>query len=157
MTRGCERRRDVDGETQRALAALDLSDSHTLLEIGAGTGDLAIAAAKTCRRVYAVDISETMLSLARNKAGSQRVSNIEFIHAGFLSYQHQSEPVDAAASQLALHHLPDFWKAVALCRISDALRPGGRFFLRDVVFSFSPRGADTGIEAWVASAFCGRR
>ena len=101
--------RDVDGETRAALAALDLSDSHTLLEIGAGTGDLAIAAAKACRSVYAVDLSQAMLDLAREKAASQGVSNIEFIHAGFLTYEHQAEPVDAAASQLALHHLPDFW------------------------------------------------
>ena len=38
-------------------------------------------------------------------------------------------------SQIALHHLPDFWKQVALQRIARLLPDGGRFFLRDVVFS----------------------
>ncbi|MDX9980146.1 MAG: class I SAM-dependent methyltransferase, partial [Lentisphaeria bacterium] len=42
-------------------------------------------------------------------------------------------------SQLALHHLPDFWKFRALQRLATFLRPDGRLFLRDVVF---PGGLD---------------
>jgi hypothetical protein len=36
---------------------------------------------------------------------------------------------------LALHHLPDFWKGVALKRMASLLKPGGRLWLADVVVS----------------------
>jgi hypothetical protein len=35
-----------------------------------------------------------------------------------------------------LHHLPDFWKCIALRRIHAMLTENGLFFLNDVVFSF---------------------
>ena len=38
--------------------------------------------------------------------------------------------------QAALHHLPDFWKLVGLHRLASMLKPGGRLYLFDVVFSF---------------------
>jgi SAM-dependent methyltransferase len=41
---------------------------------------------------------------------------------------------DAAVSGAALHHLPDAWKLVALRNVARALKPGGQFLLRDVVF-----------------------
>ena len=44
--------------------------------------------------------------------------------------------------------LPDFWKAVALARIFRALKPGGSFYLRDIVFASMPEGPERGIEAW---------
>ena len=49
------------------------------------------------------------------------------------------------------HHLPDFWKAVALTRIAGMLRPGGIFRLSDVVYSFAPDEADDRIESWIAN------
>jgi hypothetical protein len=51
---------------------------------------------------------------------------------------------------LALHHLPDFWKAVAIARVAEMLRPGGVFRLSDVVYSFAPHDADERIERWIS-------
>jgi SAM-dependent methyltransferase len=45
------------------------------------------------------------------------------------------EPPHVVYSRNALHHLPDVWKAVALRRIADMLRPGGAFVLRDTVYA----------------------
>jgi putative AdoMet-dependent methyltransferase len=42
--------------------------------------------------------------------------------------------LDGIVTQLALHHLSDFWKAQAFDAIVKRLRPKGRLFLRDVVF-----------------------
>nr|MBP7602308.1 class I SAM-dependent methyltransferase [Spirochaetota bacterium] len=69
-----------------------------------------------------------------------------FVHAGFLGYNHDGPPPVAVVSQLALHHLPDFWKLIALTRIHDLLAPGGRFFLRDVVFAVQPAKLSSTIE-----------
>ena len=54
-------------------------------------------------------------------------------------------------SRYALHHLPDFWKAVALTRMRAMLRPGGLLRLSDVVWHFDPAEAPDRIEAWCAT------
>ena len=52
----------------------------------------------------------------------------------------------------ALHHLPDFWKAVALSRIASMLRSDGVLLLQDLVYSFDPADAASAIEAWLRAA-----
>jgi ubiquinone/menaquinone biosynthesis C-methylase UbiE len=124
-----------------------LGPSSTLVDLGAGTGILAAAAAPQCRRVVAVDPSPAMLAVARARA-----PEIECVEAGFLTYAHAGEPPDLVYSRNALHHLPDFWKAVALDRIARMLAPGGSFVLRDIVYSCDPGEVDDVLEAWFAAA-----
>jgi len=128
--------RDVQGEIEEILDFLDLKPDHIILEIGTGTGEFAMAAARYCVRVYAVDLSSGMLKYAKKKAASRDIKNVDFLQAGFLTYEHEGNPVDAVVTQIALHHLPDFWKQIALLRIADLLKDGGKFCLRDVVYSF---------------------
>ena len=45
---------------------------------------------------------------------------------------------DIVYSRYALHHLPDFWKVMALRRVRAMLRPGGIFRLWDVVYPSAP-------------------
>jgi hypothetical protein len=77
------------------------------------------------------------------------------VHAGFLTYEHSGPPADFVYSRYALHHLPDFWKAVALTRIRQMLRPGGMLRLWDVVYNFAPYEAVERIEAWCATGGTG--
>jgi len=53
-------------------------------------------------------------------------------------------------SRYALHHLPDFWKVMALSRVRATLAPGGIFRLWDVAYHFDPHEADARVEAWCA-------
>lgn len=138
--------RDVRAEANAILDELDLSKDDALVELGSGTGELAIEASRRCDRVYALDVSRTMLDYAREKAALRGAAGIVFVHAGFLGYNHDGPPPAAVVSQLALHHLPDFWKLIALTRIHDLLAPGGRFFLRDVVFAVQPAKLSSTIE-----------
>lgn len=75
-----------------------------------------------------------MIEYTRNKAKKHNRNNIEFYHAGFLTYNHKDNPVDVVITQLALHHLPDFWKMIALRRIHQILCNHGILFLQDLVF-----------------------
>jgi ubiquinone/menaquinone biosynthesis C-methylase UbiE len=136
----------------RLLRGLGLDERSTLIDLGAGTGTLALTAATSCRRVIAVDVSPAMLAAARERAARGGVSNVEFVEAGFLSYQHKGQPADVVYSRNALHHVPDFWKAVALERIASMLHPGGILRLRDIVFAFDPGEAARFIEAWLDNA-----
>jgi SAM-dependent methyltransferase len=136
---------DVDPDIE-LLRRHGLGPDAVLVDIGAGTGVLAAAAAPLCRRAVAVDPSPAMLAVARGRGG------FECVRAGFLTYQHAGDAPLLVYSRNALHHLPDFWKAVALRRISSMLVPGGVFVLRDIVYSFEPDEADGVFEAWFAAA-----
>lgn len=127
--------RNIEAETREIVAALDLTPGQSLIEFGAGTGELTAAVSEQCSVVYAIDISRVMIDYAAKKMKSRGRENIKSINAGFLNYHHEGGPVDAVVTQLALHHLPDFWKQIALTRIHGLLKPGGRLYLRDIVFS----------------------
>jgi ubiquinone/menaquinone biosynthesis C-methylase UbiE len=134
------------------LQHLNLNQSHTLVDLGAGTGTFALAAAGLCRRVVAVDVSRDMLAVLREKLERSGIANVESVQGGFLSYNHHGEPADFVYSRHALHHLPDFWKAIALVRIAAILKPGGVLYLRDLVYSFNPDEAEAAIESWLGGA-----
>jgi ubiquinone/menaquinone biosynthesis C-methylase UbiE len=141
---------DPSGDIE-LLQAHGLGAQSTLVDFGAGTGELALAAAAHCKRVLAIDVSPVMVEAMRTKIAAQGVANVECIEAGFLSYEHGGEPVDVVYTRNALHHLPDFWKALALRRMSAMLRPGGLLRLRDLVFSFDLQDAPAAIERWLES------
>ncbi len=131
-----QRLRDVNEETEAIIKSINLKKNETILEIGTGTGSFAIEAAQHCAKVIAIDVSLKMLEFAQQKAQMMGIANVKFNHAGFLTYGHTGEPLDAIVSQLTLHHLPDFWKIIALRRIFEMLKDGGKFYLRDAVYSF---------------------
>ncbi|HEV7733516.1 MAG TPA: class I SAM-dependent methyltransferase [Candidatus Binatia bacterium] len=133
------------------LQRAGLTSASVVVEIGVGTGQLAIAVAPVCARVIAVDVSPVMLERLRAKVAAARSGNVDIVQAGFLTYEHRGRPADVVYSRYALHHLPDFWKAVALARMHAMLRPGGVLRLWDVVYGFDPVEATDRIEAWCAT------
>jgi ubiquinone/menaquinone biosynthesis C-methylase UbiE len=145
-----DRNQRSSAETEQELIdRLGIAKDHTVIDLGTGTGTFAVQASRTGAHVYAVDISLAMLDYARNKARAADRSNIEFHHAGFLTYEHRANPVDFIVTKAALHHLPDFWKMVAFLRMAAMLKEGGVLYLRDVVFSFDPTEYRTRIDAWI--------
>ncbi|MBN2310540.1 MAG: class I SAM-dependent methyltransferase [Candidatus Hydrogenedentes bacterium] len=144
--------RDYEAQTQGILAALGVGSEATIIDMGCGTGAFALAAARRCRKVYAVDVSPAMLDCLREKAAAAGVANVECHQGGFLSYEHADPPVDAIVSVAALHHLPDFWKLVALRRLARMLRPHGRVYLFDVVFPSAVDDYRPAFDRWIASA-----
>jgi SAM-dependent methyltransferase len=143
----------LDPEEELAfLRKHGLDRETTLVDIGAGTGVLALAAAPHCRRVVAVDPSPAMVEVARARTAAAGATNVEVVEAGFLTYAHRGGPPELVHSRNALHHLPDFWKALALRRVHDLLAPGGTLVLRDLVYAFQPVEIEERIEAWFAGA-----
>jgi ubiquinone/menaquinone biosynthesis C-methylase UbiE len=139
-------------EDLAVLAAHGLDVTSTVVDLGAGTGRFALAAARRFGHVTAVDVSEAMLGFLGQRAAAAGVANLECVQAGFLSYQHAGPPADAVYTRNALHQLPDFWKAVALDRIGSILRPGGVLRLRDLVYDFQPSEAEAVFQRWLDNA-----
>ncbi len=143
---------DADAALEVAmLSEFGLDGDATVVDFGAGTGQFVLAAAPLAKRVVAVDPSPVMLGRLREKLADSGTGNVEIVEAGFLSYEHTGEPADLVYSRLALHHLPDLWKALALRRVAAILRPGGVLRLADVVWNFGPEEVEERIEAWFAS------
>jgi ubiquinone/menaquinone biosynthesis C-methylase UbiE len=141
--------RDFTHEAQTIAERLGLRTSDCVIDLGCGTGALSLELARRSRTVHAVDVSEAMLALCRRKARERGIDNVETHCAGFLTYEHAGEPAGAIVSAAALHHLPDFWKGVALKRMARMLRPGGRLYLFDVVFSFPVDQHREALEGWI--------
>jgi ubiquinone/menaquinone biosynthesis C-methylase UbiE len=141
---------DADREVA-LLQPLGLHRHAEVIDLGAGTGQFTLAAAAICARVVAVDVSPVMLQRLRAKISAAQLANVEVVQAGFLTYEHHGRPADIVYSRFALHHLPDFWKAVALARIRRMVQLGGVLRLWDVVYDFAPADAAARIEAWCAT------
>ncbi len=150
---GYDRKAHFDpGADLEHLLNLGLSKTSTVIDFGAGTGIFALAVAPFCQRVVAIDVSSVMLNVIGEKAAQQGIDNIELVHAGFLTYEHRGKAADFAYSRHALHHLPDFWKVLALAQVVSCLAPNGVFRLRDLIFSFDPAETEDALEAWFATA-----
>lgn len=136
------------------LRRLGLSESSEVVDLGAGTGQFTLAAALVCARVIAVDVSPVMLNILKNKVHEARLANVDIVQSGFLTYEHEGNPPSFLYSRFAIHHLPDFWKSIALERLRRIMRPGGVLRLWDVVYNFSPEDAESILEAWCATLTC---
>ena len=142
-----DRHDDCDVRARQALTMLGVQRGWRVADIGCGNGVLACEAALLGAEVDAIDISPAMLALADIYA-RDRKARIRTQPAGLLSFAYQPNSYDLIVSEFTLHHLPDFWKAVALSRIYNALKPGANFYLRDIVFVSMPDGTERDVEGW---------
>ena len=122
--------RDIASEANAALDQLGAVPGHVLLDIGAGTGIFVREAARRGLIVHAADVSETMIAYAKEQTNGL---DITFHHSGFLTLEFEDESIDLITTTYAFHHLPDYWKGIALKRLNRMLRDGGQLYLRDVI------------------------
>lgn len=128
-----------------------LAEASRVVDLGAGTGQFALAAAARFGEVIAVDVAPAMVQHLRRRAAEAGL-NVTCVQAGFLGYQHDGPLADGVHTRHALHQLPDFWKAVALDRIARMLRPGGVFRLVDLIYDFTPAQAEEVFGRWLDGA-----
>jgi ubiquinone/menaquinone biosynthesis C-methylase UbiE len=114
-------------------AAPDSDD--VVLDLGTGTGAIALALAPRAGAVVGRDISEGMLAQAREKAADKGLENVTFGEGRFRDPS-VDRPVDVVVSNFAMHHLSDAEKREAIRVVAD-LGPR-RFVLGDVMFFGGP-------------------
>lgn len=141
--------RNFEAEAKDMVEKLKITKEDLVLDLGCGTGAIALNLARYCKKVICVDISSEMLDILESKAKKQNITNIETHCGGFLTYLHEGEEVDKIVSKFALHHLPDFWKSIALLNMADILKTGGNLYLSDVVFTFEPSDHESSIKEMI--------
>lgn len=92
--------------------------AHVHLDVGCGTGSLAIAAARQGRRVIAVDPDPDMVAVSRRAACTSEVA-VEVLQAGAPTLPLDDGSVDAATANFVINHVPDPLASVRdLARVS---------------------------------------
>jgi ubiquinone/menaquinone biosynthesis C-methylase UbiE len=125
---------------RRVLDLAGLRDGQALLDVGCGTGTLAIEAAGragAAGRVAGIDPAPRQIARARSKASRAAVA-VDFREAAIEALPFPDGSFDVVTSTLMLHHLPEDLKRKGLAEIHRVLRPGGRV----VVCDFLRSGAD---------------
>jgi arsenite methyltransferase len=131
-----------------------LTPQSVVLDIGCGTGSLALRLAPSAARVHALDLSSEMIRIGSDKARAQNVHNVTFHTAafddGFDALAPESLDVICAYSLL---HLVDDLPA-ALDRIYRLLRPGGSFVSSTVCLgeSWAPYRPLLTVMRWLGKA-----
>jgi SAM-dependent methyltransferase len=112
-------------EEYRACASLVVEHAapesdDVVLDLGTGTGAIALPLAEKAERVLGRDISEGMLDKAREKAAERGLANVEFAEGRFRAPNVPDDVrVDVVTSNFAMHHLDDQSKREAIDVIAD--------------------------------------
>jgi ubiquinone/menaquinone biosynthesis C-methylase UbiE len=94
---------------------------RSILDVGTGAGRAAILMARGGARVTAVDASEQMLEVARQRAAEERLK-IKFIRGDAHALQFSDREFDVALCLRVLMHAPDWRRCLAeLCRVAERL------------------------------------
>ncbi len=118
---------------EKILRLAELEPGETVLDIGCGTGTLAVLAKRQVGRegvVYGVDASPEMIARAKEKARRAKVA-IEFSEAPVQALPLPNASVDVVLSTLMLHHLPKKARPQIARETRRVLKPGGRFLVVD--------------------------
>lgn len=116
------------GRPQRAFVEAAEAIQGRVIDIGCGTGDLALWLAEQGRTVTGVDFLEKPLAAARVKA-SDRGLAANFLRLDALAVGEIPERFDAATDCGLFHTFDDAGRAAYVTALARLLEPGARLFL----------------------------
>lgn len=118
---------------EKALDLASLKPGESVLDIGCGTGTLAIAAKRRvgpAGRVFGVDASPEMLARA-NKKAKKAGSQVVFKNGIVEALPFPDAQFDAVLSTVMLHHLGPKARQQCAHEVRRVLKPGGRVLIVD--------------------------
>lgn len=132
----------------RLVELARLGTGESVLDVGCGTGALALAAKArvgTSGQVCGIDPSPEMVARARRKA-TRRGADVWFENARVEALPLADATFDAVLGTLMLHHVTDEHRPQALAEIARVLKPGGRFLAVDIG---GRRGKHLSLHRWI--------
>src|SRR5258706_8591903 len=118
---------------QMIIDLAQIQAGEAVLDVGCGTGTLAIVAKKRVGeigRVYGIDPSAQLLAGARRKAARAKLP-IDFQQERIERMPFPNQSFDVVLSTFMMHHLSDDLKRQGLSEIARVLKPQGRLLVID--------------------------
>lgn len=106
------------------IDSLKLTKEKSVLEIGVGTGRLAVRVAPECREFCCIDLSPKTVKRAKENLNNQ--TNVTLVCGDFMSYEF-GRKFDVIYSSLTFMHIKD--KQAAINKVKTLLNISGRFVL----------------------------
>jgi ubiquinone/menaquinone biosynthesis C-methylase UbiE len=119
---------------QQTVELAHIQPGERVLEVGCGTGDVALAASAyvgSSSAVAGIDPSPEMIAVARAKA-ARTARAVDFQVGVIEALAFPDGTFDVVLSSLMMHHLPDDLKREGLAEIARVLKPGGRVLIVDI-------------------------
>jgi ubiquinone/menaquinone biosynthesis C-methylase UbiE len=113
---------EVSAEIGRAIAE-QMPDGARVLELGVGTGRIALPVAAAGCEVYGIDVSSHMLAWLSRRIASEGRDNIHLARGDITALPFREDAFDGAMAVHVLHLVAD-WAGV-LAQVSRMVRPGG--------------------------------
>ncbi len=118
---------------RKTVTLAGIQPGEQVLDVGCGTGTLALEVARRASRVgrvVGVDPSQQQISRARSKAARRKLS-VDFQIGVIEQLPFPDQTFDVVLSTLMMHHLPAPLKRQGLAEIARVLKPGGRLIIAD--------------------------
>lgn len=118
---------------RRVLACAAIAGGEEVLDVGCGTGTLAVAAARAAPgvRVTGLDADSSILARARKRAAGAGLE-IGFDEGMSTELPYEDASFDLVLSTLFFHHLQDDAKRRTAAELMRVLRPGGQLVVGDL-------------------------
>ncbi|HVF12022.1 MAG TPA: arsenite methyltransferase [Actinomycetota bacterium] len=125
------------------VAVADLNEGDVVLDLGSGAGlDVLLSARRvgTTGKVYGLDMTDEMLSLAERNRIEAGAENVEFLKGTIEDIPLPSASLDVVISNCVINLSDD--KPKVLAEVARVLRPGGRIGISDIVADDSLSASD---------------
>jgi arsenite methyltransferase len=132
-------------------ALAELAPGEIVLDLGSGGGiDVLLSARRVgpTGKAYGLDMTDSMLELARRNQAEAGVENVEFLKGEIEAIPLPDASVDVIISNCVINLSGD--KRTVLAEAFRVLKPGGRFAVSDVVVRGElPAAVRQSMELWV--------
>jgi SAM-dependent methyltransferase len=117
---------------RRTIEQANLSSDGNVLDLGCGTGTLAVRMKQHSPRaaVAGLDVDEVMLGRAQKKAAAAN-AEIQFVRGFSRALPYKDKSFDRVVSTLFFHHLKTDEKQRTLNEVLRVLKPGGELHIAD--------------------------
>jgi L-amino acid N-acyltransferase YncA/precorrin-6B methylase 2 len=132
-----------DGTGCNPLAVIEIREGDTVLDLGSGGGlDVLLSARRAgpTGRAIGLDMTDEMLTLARDHAAQAGLPNVEFLAGRIENIPLPDQSVDVVISNCAIALSTD--KSAVFDEITRVLRPGGRLGITDIIADDTLTGAE---------------
>ena len=133
---------------------LEVPEGGVWVDMGGGTGsnlEYFGPSIDRLRKVYVVDLAESLLEVARKRAEEKGWDHVEAVAADATTFQPEDGPVDVVTFSYSLTMIPDWFAAIENAR--TMLKPGGTIGVVDFYVSRKHPEQGDSRHGWATRSF----